>query len=391
MKRKICVVTGTRAEYGLLYWLMKEIEADEELTLQVVVTGQHLSPEFGLTYQTIEADGFSIDAKVEMLLSSDTPTGIAKAMGLGTIGFADAFERLKPDIVVLLGDRYEMLSAAQTAMVMKIPIAHIHGGEATEGLIDEAVRHSISKMSLFHFTSTEEYRQRVIQLGEDPKRVYNFGAIGLDNIKRLSLLKREEFEVSVDFKLQKINFLVTYHPVTLSNTPPQQYVSQLLEALDEFPEVGVIFTQANSDTFGRQINTIINEYVNLHSNRMKFFNSLGQLRYLSAIKYMNAVVGNSSSGILEVPSFRIPTVNIGPRQRGRVMADSVISCNDTKEDIVKALKRALSIDFLESIKDTKSPYGEGGVSKKIVNILKSSDIDATNIMKKFYNLEIARI
>lgn len=388
-KRKICVVTGTRAEYGLLYWLMKEIQADDELELQIIATGQHLSPEFGLTYKNIEADGFAINAKVEMLLSSDSPVGIAKSVGLGTIGFADALARLQPDIMVLLGDRFEALAAAQTAMILRIPIAHIHGGEATEGLIDEAIRHSITKMSLFHFTAAEEYRHRVIQLGEEPSRVYNFGAIGLDNIKRLTLLTRKTLEVETGFKFQRVNFLVTYHPVTLSSKSSEDYVKELLNALDSFEEAGIIFTQANADTSGRIINKIFKDYVNKHQDRMIFVNTLGQLKYLSAIQYMDAVVGNSSSGVLEVPSFNVPTVNIGPRQNGRLMAKSVITCGEKSGEIAKALNKAVSSSFKNGIKKISSPYGSGGVSEKIVNILKTSDLSNERIMKKFYNIEMS--
>lgn len=388
-KRKICVVTGTRAEYGLLYWLMKEIKADDELELQIIATGQHLSPEFGLTYKNIEADGFAINSKVEMLLSSDSPVGIAKSVGLGTIGFADALARLQPDIMVLLGDRFEALAAAQTAMILRIPIAHIHGGEATEGLIDEAIRHSITKMSLLHFTAAEEYRHRVIQLGEEPSRVYNFGAIGLDNIKRLTLLSRKKLEVETGFKFQRVNFLVTYHPVTLSSKSSEDYVKELLNALDSFEDAGIIFTQANADTSGRIINKIFQDYVNKHQDRMIFVNTLGQLKYLSAIQYMDAVVGNSSSGVLEVPSFNVPTVNIGPRQNGRLMAKSVITCGEKSGEIAKALNKAVSPSFKNSIKKISSPYGSGGVSEKIVNILKTYDLSNERIMKKFYNIEMS--
>ena len=385
--RKICVVTGTRAEYGLLYWLMREIEADGDLELQVIVTGQHLSPEFGLTYKTIEKDGFRISAKVEMLLSSDTPVGIAKAVGLGTIGFADALDRLKPDIMVLLGDRFEALSAAQAAMFLRIPIAHLHGGEATEGLIDEAIRHAITKMSLLHFVSANEYRNRVIQLGESPDRVFNFGAIGLDNIRRLKLLSKSELEKAIPFKFRKHNFLVTYHPVTLSGESPEVYVNNLLKAFSSFDDVGIIFTQANADTSGRLINDLFKNYVQKHSDRMVFVNTLGQLKYLSTIRYVDAVVGNSSSGILEVPSFNIPTINIGPRQNGRLMADSVISCNDSSEGILTALNRALSEPFMSFIKNSKSPYGDGGVSERIVEVLKSADLSPSVIMKHFFDIE----
>lgn len=387
MKRKICVVTGTRAEYGLLYWLMKDIQADDSLELQIIATGMHLSPEFGLTYKTIEQDGFSIDAKVEMLLSSDTPVGIAKSIGVGVIGFADALDRLQPNVMVILGDRYESLAAAQAAMVARIPIAHIHGGEATEGLIDEAIRHSITKMSLLHFTAAEEYRHRVIQLGEAPDRVFNFGAIGLDNIRRLPLLSKDDFTRETGFQWKPINFLVTYHPVTLTKNGVESAVQALFDALDDFPQAGILFTQANSDTDGRRINVMVQEYVDKHKDRMLSVKTLGQLRYLSAIRYMDVVIGNSSSGLLEVPSFRVPTVNLGVRQRGRIMASSVISCEENALAIQSAIENALSDDFKASIRDMKSPFGNGGVSEKIVDVLKHVDLSTTQIMKRFHDVE----
>jgi GDP/UDP-N,N'-diacetylbacillosamine 2-epimerase (hydrolysing) len=307
MKRKICVVTGTRAEYGLLYWLMKEIESNKDLELQLIITGMHLSPEFGLTYKEIEKE-FKIDKKIEMLLSSDTPVGISKSMGLAQISFAEAYDELKPDIVVVLGDRYEIFSAVSAALVSRIPIAHIHGGEITEGAIDEAFRHSITKMSHIHFTATEEYRKRVIQLGENPDRVYNVGAMGIENIRRIKLLSKEEFEKSINFKLNEKNILVTFHPVTLENNTAENQFSELLEAIDKLKNTNIIFTKANSDTDGRIINKMIDEYVLKNRHKAIAFTSLGQLRYLSAMQYVDAVVGNSSSGIVEDPSFKIGTV-----------------------------------------------------------------------------------
>ncbi|MPL68891.1 GDP/UDP-N,N'-diacetylbacillosamine 2-epimerase (hydrolyzing) [bioreactor metagenome] len=386
-KRKICVVTGTRAEYGLLYWLMKEIQADAELELQIIATGMHLSPEFGLTYQTIEKDGFTINEKVEMLLSSDTPVGITKSIGLGVIGFADALDRLKPDIMVVLGDRYEIFAATQAAAIARIPIAHIHGGERTEGLIDEVIRHSITKMSLFHFTAAEEYRTRVIQMGEQPDRVFNVGAIGLDNIDKLELLSLSEFEKSINFKLRTKNFLITYHPVTLSHISPSKAVYELLQALEKYKDVGIIFTQANSDTDGRIINEILNKYVEENADHMIMVNTLGQLRYLTAIKYADVVVGNSSSGLIEVPAFGTPTVNIGDRQRGRLKGASVIDCDEIADSIIRAIDKALSDSFREKVKTVDNPYGNGNVSFKIVHILKNADISFEQIMKKFYDLE----
>ena len=384
IKRKICVVTGTRAEYGLLYWLMKEIKDDPDLELQLVVTGMHLSTEFGLTYRKIEEDGFTIDVKVEMLLSSDTPVAIAKSIGLGVIGFADAFERLRPDIIVLLGDRFEILAAAQTALIAKIPLAHLHGGESTEGLIDEAIRHAVTKMAHLHFVASEPYRKRVIQMGEDPGLIFNFGAPGLDNINKLQLLNKEEFEQSINFKLGNINFLVTYHPVTLLSDATELSMASLLSALKFFPEAKIIFTKPNADTHGRIIIDMINRYVEDNRNNTVIFTNMGQKLYLSAIKHVDAVIGNSSSGLTEVPLFKKPTINLGDRQRGRLKAKSVIDCEENTEAIIAAIKKALSPEFQKTLASVNSLYGYGDVSPKIKDILKSINLDRI-IMKKFYN------
>jgi UDP-hydrolysing UDP-N-acetyl-D-glucosamine 2-epimerase len=384
LKRKICVLTGTRAEYGLLYWLMKEIKGDPDLELQLIATGMHLSPEFGLTYRKIEEDGFTIDAKVEMLLSSDTPVGIAKSIGLGVIGFADAFARLKPDILVVLGDRFEILSAAQTALIAKIPLAHIHGGESTEGLIDEAIRHAVTKMAHMHFVASEPYRNRVIQMGEDPSLVFNFGAPGLENIKKLKLLNKEDFEKAINFKLGKINFLVTYHPVTLLNDGPETFMEVLLATLNSFPGAKIIFTKPNADTHGRIIIDMIDRYVEENRNNTIAFTNMGQTLYLSAIKHVDAVIGNSSSGLTEVPLFKKPTINIGDRQRGRLKAKSVIDCEENAEAIIAAIKKALSPEFQKTLAGVNSLYGYGDVSLKIKEILKTINLDGI-IMKKFYS------
>ena len=384
MKRKVCVVTGTRAEYGLLYWLLKEIEADKELQLQVIVTGMHLSPEFGLTYKEIEKE-FKINKKIEMLLSSDTSVGISKSMGLAQISFAESYDELKPDIVVVLGDRYEIFSATSAAMISRIPIAHIHGGEKTEGAFDESIRHSITKMSHLHFTATDEYKNRVIQLGEDPSRVFNVGGMGIENIKRLELLNKKEFEKSIEFKLNSKNILVTFHPVTLENSTAKEQFKELLDAIDELEDTNIIFTKANSDTDGRVINQMIDEYVTKNSNKSIVFTSLGQLRYLSALQYVDAVVGNSSSGLAETPSFKIGTINIGDRQKGRIKASSVIDCEPNKDSILNSFEKLYSKEFQEILKTTINPYGDGYASKKIVEILKS--VDLKNILKKsFYDL-----
>ena len=386
MKRKICVVTGTRAEYGLLYWLMKEIEADKDLELQLIVTGMHLSPEFGLTYKEIEKE-FRIDKKIEMLLSSDTAMGISKSMGLAQIGFAEAFEELKPDILVVLGDRYEIFSAVSVAMICNIPIAHLHGGEITQGAFDESIRHSITKMSHLHFTATDEYKNRVIQLGEEPNRVFNVGGMGIENIKRLKLLSKDEFEESINFKLNKKNILVTFHPVTLENSTAKEQFQELLDAIDELENTNIIFTKANSDTDGRIINQMIDEYVTKNSHKSVGFASLGQLRYLSALQYIDAVVGNSSSGLLEAPSFKIATINIGDRQKGRIKALSVIDCEPKKEEILKAFKEIYSKEFQEKLKNVENPYGESCPSKQIIEVLKN--VNLANILKKsFYDLKV---
>lgn len=382
--KKICVVTGTRAEYGLLYWLMKEIENDKDFQLQVIATGMHLSPEFGLTYKEIEKD-FTINKKIEMLLSSDTSVGISKSMGLAQISFAEAFEELKPDIIVLLGDRYEIFSAASAAMIANVPIAHLHGGETTEGAFDESIRHSITKMSHFHFVATKEYKDRVIQLGETPNRVFNVGGLGIDNIKRLKLLSKKDFEESIDFKLNKRNYLVTFHPVTLENATAKEQFSELLNALDEQEDCTIIFTKANSDTDGRIINEMIDKYVSENNKKSIAFTSLGQLRYLSALQYMNAVIGNSSSGLIEAPSFKIATINIGDRQKGRIKAQSVIDCKPLKKDISKSLNKIYKKNFLLKLREIKNPYGEGGASSLIKKELKDN-IDLQTLKKKFYDL-----
>ena len=383
--RKICVITGTRAEYGLLYWTMKALQADDDVNLSICVTGMHLSPEFGLTYKKILEDGFIIHEKVETLLSSDTTVGISKSIGLGIISFSEVFERLNPDLILVLGDRYEIFAACTAAMISRIPIAHCHGGEATEGLIDEAIRHSITKMSQIHFTSTEEYRNRVIQLGEQPKNVFNVGALGIENINRLKLLTKSEFEDSINFKLNKINFLVTFHPVTLDNLSAEEQFKQLLMALDKYHDTNIIFTKPNSDTDGRVIIQLIDDYVKNNSQKAIAFTSLGQLRYLSAIQFMDVIVGNSSSGLIEVPSFKKATINIGDRQQGRVKAASVIDCETNNKDIEKAIKKALSVEFKEELKSSKNPYGDKNSSIEIVEVLKSIDLNGI-IKKQFYNL-----
>ena len=383
--RKLCVVSGSRAEYGLLSGLMHAILNDSELGLQIIATNMHLSPEFGLTYRDIEADGFQIDKKVVMLLSSDTANATAKSVGLGFMGFADAYEDLKPDMVVVLGDRYEIISAVSTALFYKIPVAHLHGGEITEGAYDDCIRHAITKMSHLHFTSTEEYRKRVIQLGENPDRVFNVGAPGIENIKKVPLMGRDELEATLDgFTFGDKCLLVTYHPVTLENETAAEQIRNLLSALDELPDYRVIFTLPNSDTDGRVIIRLINEYVAKHQGRAVAYPSLGLRRYLSALKYVKAAVGNSSSGIIEVPSFGIPTLNIGDRQRGRLAADSVVNCGTGKEEILFGLHKVLSPDF--SRKNVHNPYEGKNTTADILHVLKTYPLEGL-IQKSFYNLK----
>jgi len=383
-KRKICVVTGSRAEYGLLYWLMREIAVDKDLELQIITTGMHLSSDFGNTYQQIEKDGFIINKKVDMLLSSDNEVAISKSMGLGMIGFADAFSDLQPDLIVVLGDRFEIFSAVSVAMIAKIPVAHLHGGETTEGAFDESIRHSITKMSHVHFVATNEYKNRIIQLGEQPNKVFNVGGLGIDNIKKLQLLTRDYFEKAINFSLNKKNILVTFHPVTLEESTAKTQFQELLDSISALIDTNIIFTKANSDTGGRVINNMIDSYVSAHDNTISFA-SMGQLNYLSALQFMDAVVGNSSSGLLEAPSFKIATIDIGERQKGRIKADSVISCSPTQESISSAFYKSYSEDFQNIVDNTKNPYGSGGASKIVVDIIKGFDLNGI-LKKTFYDL-----
>jgi len=382
--RKICVVTGTRAEYGLLYWLIREIDVDKDLELQIIATGMHLSPEFGNTYQQIEEDGFFINKKVDISLTSDTELAISKSMGLGMIGFADAFDELQSNLIVVLGDRFEIFSAVSSAMIAKIPVAHLHGGEVTEGAFDESIRHSITKMSHLHFAATNKYRNRIIQLGEQPNRVFNVGGLGVDSINKLKLLSKSDFENAIDFKLGKKNILVTFHPVTLENFTSKVQFQELLNSIDGLKNTRIIFTKANSDTDSRVINSMIETYTSVNDNSIAF-TSMGQLNYLSALQFVDAVVGNSSSGLLEAPSFNIATIDIGDRQKGRIKADSVISCLPTQESIGSAFDKAYSEGFQNIVNNTKNPYGNGGASKAVVDIIKNFDLN--EILKKtFYDL-----
>jgi GDP/UDP-N,N'-diacetylbacillosamine 2-epimerase (hydrolysing) len=375
MSRKICVVTGSRAEYGLLRWVMDGIRRTPALTLQVLVTGMHLSPEFGLTYREIEADGFKIDRKVEMLLGSDTAVGLAKSMGLGLIGFGEALHQLQPDIMVVLGDRFEILPAAAAALVSRIPVAHLHGGELTEAAFDDAIRHSITKMSHLHFVAAEEYRRRVIQLGEHPDRVFLVGGLGVDSIKKLTLLDRPALEEALGFNLGRRNLLVTFHPVTLEQETSSEQMVELLAALDALSETHLIFTMPNADSGSHTISKMITQFVADHTNA-RAYSSLGQVVYLSCVKHVDGVVGNSSSGLTEVPSFKKGTVNIGSRQSGRLKAASIIDCAPDREAISEALQRLYSAPFQASLKNIRNPYGEGGASEKIVRVIEDVELDS---------------
>lgn len=382
--RKIAVITGTRAEFGILTPLLKKIRSHQDLELQIVACAMHLSPEFGYTIRDIEASGFTVDKKVECLLSSDSAVGVSKSIGLALISFAEVFEEISPDLIIILGDRSEMLAAATGATIANIPIAHIHGGETTEGAYDESLRHAITKMSYLHFASTSKYKKRIIQLGESPDRVYNVGALGLDSVKELELLNKEEFQRSIGFSLSKRNILITYHPVTLETKTASSQFESILTALDELKDTSFIFTHANSDKEGRVINRMIEEYVSNHSHKAIAFKSMGQLKYLSALKHVDMVLGNSSSGILEVPFFNIPTIDIGDRQKGRISAESVIHCVAESKGISKAIEKAFNPNFRQSIQKQEQIYGDGNSSDKILEVILQAKIE--DLKKPFYDI-----
>lgn len=383
--RKICVVTGTRAEYGLLSRLMRLIDESADCQLQVIATNMHLLPEYGNTYQEIERDGFHIDAKVPMKKLSDDVYGVIDSMAEEMKGMNEVFFQLNPDMVVILGDRYEMLVTATVAMLQRIPIAHLHGGEISEGAIDDSIRHAITKMSYLHFTSTEEYRRRVIQLGEHPNRVFYVGAIGVENLKTIPLLSKQDLEDSLNFTFDRETILVTYHPVTLGNRLPKDEIDDFLSALGAFPRLKVLFTMPNSDQGGDIIRQTIDTYCLMHPNRCKCYSSLGLKRYLSALQYVEAVVGNSSSGILEVPSAHIPTLNIGDRQKGRVHGNSVLDCASDKESIVKGLAMVLSSSFKEVALKTFNPYEKANTAQSVFDVISTYPLDKLK-QKSFYNL-----
>ena len=380
--RKICVVTGSRADYGCLRWVMQAISESPKLALQIIATGMHLSPEFGLTYLQIEKDGFSIDEKIEMLLSADTPVALAKSMGLGLIGFGEALQRLRPDVLFVLGDRFEIFAAAAAATVAGIPIAHAHGGETTEGAFDEALRHSITKMSHLHFVAAPEYQRRVIQMGEHPERVWVVGALGLDNVAKLRLLNRDELEASLGLRLGSRNLLVTFHPVTLENATFEAQVTELLAALGALKDTHLIFTMPNADTGGRIAIEMIERFVAGHKNARAYV-SLGEQRYLSCIRHVDAVVGNSSSGLIEVPSFGKATLNIGDRQRGRLKAPSVIDCPPERSAISAALQHLYSPAFQAQLSAARNPYGGVGASERVVAVLRDYPLEGI-LKKSFY-------
>lgn len=389
MTRKICVVTGTRAEFGLLRLLMQDICREPGLELQIVATGMHLSPEFGLTYREIEQAGLSIDWKVEMLLGADTPTAIAKSMGLGMIGFADAFAHLNPDLLLVLGDRFEILAAVSAAMIAGIPVAHLHGGETTEGAFDEAIRHSITKMSHLHFVAAEEYRRRVIQLGEDPSRVFLVGGLGVDVLKRIELFDRAALEQSLDFKLGKRNLLITFHPVTLDHQSSSDQMQALLDALAELEDTHLIFTMPNADTGGKELTRMVDAFVATRPH-VRAYTSLGQLRYLSCMKFVDGVVGNSSSGLTEAPSLGVGTIDIGDRQKGRLAADSVIHSDPTRDDIREALRRLYEPSFRSALPNTINPYDSGGAGRSILEVIKGHALGHL-LKKSFFDLPLPAV
>ncbi|MCB9426832.1 MAG: UDP-N-acetylglucosamine 2-epimerase (hydrolyzing) [Flavobacteriales bacterium] len=384
-KRKICGITGTRAEYGLLEPLFEEIQKDDGLELQLIVTGSHLSPEFGYTKTEI-GEQFTINKEIEIILSSDSGVGVSKSMGLAQISIAEAFHELQPDIIVVLGDRFEIFSAVASAMMLKIPVAHLSGGELTFGVVDDQIRHAITKMSQLHFVATEEYRNRVIQLGEHPDRVFNFGEAGLDNIKTLDLLSKEELEKSIGVQLKKKSILFTFHPNTFATKEENERdINVILSAIDTLDETTLIFTKANADEGGRIINKAIESYVSQHAEKAVCFDSLGRLRYLSALQYVDAVVGNSSSGIVEAPSFKIGTINIGDRQKGRAQASSTINTGINQEQIIESFDQLYRDSFQQKLKTVKNPYEGENASFKTKEILKNIEL-ADLQQKTFYDI-----
>jgi len=386
MKKTICVVTSSRGDYGIFRPLLNKIMAAGDFKLHLIVTGSHLLRKFGSTYREIEKDGYKITKKVDIKLVNDTENGISRSIGLGVIGFSKALSELKPDLIILLGDRFEILACAIAAHVSRMPIAHIHGGEITEGAIDDAFRHAITKMSILHFTSTEEYRKRVIQLGESPNRVFNVGALGVDNIRVLKLFDKDALEKEIGFNFAKKNILVTFHPVTLEHNSSRLQFKELLKAIDNFVDVGVIFTKPNADTGNSEIRDLIDKYVKKNKCRAISFENMGTLKYLSTLQFVSAVVGNSSSGVIEAPSFGIPTINIGDRQKGRLMAKSIINCMPQAKQICNAIKKVFSPKFVKFCKTVNNPYGKGNAAEKIYRVIKGSINNLPSIKKTFYTI-----
>jgi len=382
--RKICVITTNRAEYGLLYWLMQGIKSDPFFQLQVVVTGAHLSAEFGSTIDRIREDGFKVDRSFDLELFGDKVLDITHSLALAIDGFGASFQTLKPDLIVILGDRFEILGAATAALIANIPVAHLHGGELSEGVIDDAIRHSVTKLSHLHFAAAEPYRNRIIQLGEQPERVFMVGGLGIDNINKINLLTRPELEKAIGLPFNKHNLLITYHPETLDSGKAGDQIGQLLAALDKQADTNLIFTMPNADTGHRIIVDKIQSFVQARENRSILIPSMGQLNYLSTMKLVDAVVGNSSSGIIEAPSFGIGTINIGKRQDGRIRASSIIDCDTSEEDITRAFAKLYSPAFQEQLKNVVNPYGTGGAAEKILSVLKEVDMNDL-IIKRFYD------
>lgn len=383
--KKISVLTGTRAEYHLMYPILRRIENDPDLDLDLIVTGAHLSSKYGLTIKDIIKDGFKISAKIDILNEDNEVVNMDYAISKCLIGCSKHFDEVNTDLLLVLGDRYELLGAVISALNHHIPIAHIHGGETTEGAIDEAIRHAVTKFSFLHFTCCEEYRHRVIQLGENPSRVYNVGGLGVENILTQKLLSKEELEKDFCFALDNYA-LVTFHPVTLEENTAVNQVIEMLEAFLNFPELKFVITKANADSGGNLINEVIDKYVSKFPNKFYTEYSLGMVRYLSAMKNAKLVIGNSSSGILETPSFKVPTINIGDRQKGRIQCQSIINCLPKKDNIIIAMRKGLSFEFINSIKDMESPYGNGTASKQIIEIIKHNLTSKINLKKKFYDI-----
>lgn len=385
-RRRICVITGSRAEYGLLYWILYDLRSDPDIELQLVVTGTHLAPEFGMTVQEIETDGFAIARRVEMLLAGDTPGSVAKSMGLGVIGLSDALEQLSPDLALMLGDRYEILAAAAACLLHRIPVAHIAGGDTSEGAIDESMRHAITKMAHVHFVTNEQSAQRVRQLGEDPLRIHVVGSPGLDHLRRRPLMGRSALEDALGAQLGVRNLLVTFHPVTLAADCGRQQFVELLSALDSLPnDIMLWFTSPNADAGGRSFSALLDEWVVMRSDRARVYPSLGQLRYLSLMSMVNAVVGNSSSGYYEAPSFHVPSIDVGNRQRGRLAAASVLRCEPKSDAIRTAIHIAMTLDCTDVI----NPYGDGYSAARIVDILRALP-PADELLPKMFHMSAVK-